>query len=77
MSPGAAVATAIGTQGYCRTTADGAADVGHSAEVLCAAADGDARLQAWGRCGIDDELLTAAALVAAGTTRPTSALIAT
>ena len=65
MSPGAAVATAIGAQGYCRTTADGAADVGHSAEVLCAAADGDARLQAWGRCGIDDELLTAAALVAA------------
>ena len=77
MSPGTAVATAISTQGYCRTTADGAADVGHSAEVLCAAADGDARLQAWGRCGIDDELLTAAALVAAGTTRPTSALIAT
>ena len=40
---------------------------GHSTEVLCAAADGDARLQAWGRCSIDDELLTAAALVSAGT----------
>ena len=59
MSPGAAVATAIGTQGYCRTTADG-----------------DARLQDWGRCSIDDELLTAAALVAAGTSAARAALVA-
>ena len=76
MSPGAAVATAIGTQGYCRATADGAADVGHAIEVLCAAAEGDARLQTWGRCGIDDELLTAAALVAAGTSAARAALVA-
>ncbi len=41
MSAWSAVTTAIGAECYCRAVADGAANVAHTAEVLCTAADGD------------------------------------